>query len=269
MLAIDASKYTIQPTPVAQWQANGVELAIVQAHPADYGQERSIQIVYDCINTGLVWDAYIYQYLAYTDWLPAALETLDQLAGQGLLPRKLFLDIEDVDSGKSWSPAQRIDAVTRDLGLCDAWLMRNGLMPNTAIYSAAWYWGPYMANTLQFADRQLWTAQYDNVADASVFTPFGGWGECRIKQYAGSQPDGTDLDVLSVAEEAEFRGSGGEVTDEERQQMQNKIDGLVNALGYIGGDVLKPLTRKTAAAYVKTAVSQIRGVCDQQGISHA
>lgn len=266
--AVDASKYTS-----LSWRPDGLGLVIVQSHPADYGQGRSLQLMRLCRDSGVPWDAYIYQYLAYQDWLPAALETLDLAKAEGLVPRKLWLDVEDVDSGQNWAPVQRIAAVERDLALCDQWLLNNGLLPNTAIYSAAWYWRPYMANTLQFADRQLWAAQYDGVADASVFTPFGGWTSCRVKQYLGSQPDGTDLNVLSVDEEAELNGGGGSedpVTDEERQQMQSTINGLVSSLGYIAGDLLAPVApQKSNTKAVANLVAGIRQQADQHGISHA
>jgi hypothetical protein len=95
-----------------------------------------------------------------------------------------------------------------------------------------------------------------------------------IKQYQGTTTfhgiSGVDLNVLSANEAAKLTNGGiPPVDDAERKQMQDKIDGLVSSLGYIGGDVLKPLTRPTAAKYVQTAVAQIRAVCDQQDISHA
>lgn len=207
--ALDASKFTVAPTPVDAWQAAGAGLAIIQSHPANYGQERSLEIMRAVHGAGMPFDSYIYQYLAYLDWLPGALVTLDLAAAEGLLPRKLWLDVEDVDSGKGWSVVQRVAAIQRDLDLCDTWATAHGL-PRTGVYGASWYWHPYLANTVAFADRQLWTAEYDNVADAAAFTEFGGWESCRIKQYAGSQPDGTDLDVLSEDEEADL--NGGDMT---------------------------------------------------------
>lgn len=205
MKALDCSKYTKTVTPdvVARWQAEGVGLLIIQAHPPNYGQPRSLEIMRAAQAAGMPWDAYIYQYLAYVDWLPGALATLDVAAAEGLVPRKAWLDVEDIDSGQGWLPSQRREAVRRDLDLCDQWLMAHerGL---TGIYSAHWYWGTYMGNTTEFSERQLWAAQYDDVPDASVLTPFGGWASCRIKQFAGSQPDGTDLNVLSAEEEAEI-----------------------------------------------------------------
>jgi hypothetical protein len=72
------------------------------------------------------------------------------------------------------------------------------------VYTGAWWWIPSTGNSTLFRDRKLWLAQYDDIPDATVFNPLGGWSECRVKQYAGSQPDGTDLNVLSDAEAAEL-----------------------------------------------------------------
>jgi hypothetical protein len=40
-----------------------------------------------------------------------------------------------------------------------------------------WFWADsaYMNDSTAFSDRDLWAAQYDGIADATVFTPFGGW----------------------------------------------------------------------------------------------
>lgn len=63
MLAVDVSKYTgvVTPDVVAQWRAAGVGLVIIQAHPAGYGQERSIELARVVEGSGMPWDAYIYQ----------------------------------------------------------------------------------------------------------------------------------------------------------------------------------------------------------------
>jgi len=200
MLAVDASKFTLEPFPVDQWKANGVGLVICQAHPAGYGNDKSIRLIRAVAAAGLPWDAYVYQYLNSPDWCTGALATLDAAAQEGLQPRKLWLDLEDVDQGQGWTVSQRVAAIQRDLAACDA----RGL--TVGIYSAAWWWNTRMDGGAFFTDRQLWAAQYDNVADTTAFTPFGGWSSCRIKQYAGSQSDGTDLDVLSAEEEADMPG---------------------------------------------------------------
>ena len=60
-----------------------------------------------------------------------------------------------------------------------------------------------------------------------------------------------------------------DVDDAERRQYQEKIDGLVNAFGYLTGDALRPLTRPTAAKYVKTFVAEARRVAEQVQVEHA
>jgi hypothetical protein len=177
---------------------------------------------------GMPWDAYVYQYLAFGDWLPGALQTLDLAAAEGLVPRKAWLDVEDVDSGKDWSQSQRVDAVQRDLDLMDAWLTAHD-RPPAGIYSADWYWRPWLGNTARFTDRALWAAQYDNDPDTTRFTSFGGWSDCRIKQYAGSQPDGTDLDSLSADEAAALSG-GTPAAPAECQIYKDALDRGVQRL---------------------------------------
>lgn len=269
VLAVDASKFTVSPPPIDAWKANGVELVIIQAHPAQYGQERSLELMRAVSAAGLPWDAYIYQYLAFLDWLPGALETLDLAAAEGLVPRKGWLDVEDNSaSAGGLSVTRRIGAVQRDLDLLDGWLSAHE-RPPAGIYSADWYWPAWMANTSRFNDRQLWAAQYDGNPDTTNVVLFGGWAECRIKQYAGSQPDGTDLDSLSDVEAEELTG-GNDVTDPEREAMQNQINGLVSSLGYIAGDLLSPVaSQKTGTKAVKNLVTGIRSQADAHGIAHA
>jgi hypothetical protein len=41
------------------------------------------------------------------------------------------------------------------------------------------------------------------------------------------------------------------------------------ALGYLCGDVARPLSRKTAVKYVKTVVASVDGVAEQFGVAHS
>ena len=252
MLARDLSKYTKVMTAddFRAWRDQDIGLVIIQAHPPGYGQERSLDLVRAATEAEMPWDAYMYQYLAYTDWLPSALGTLDILAAEGLVPRKAWLDVEDVDSGKGWPVSDRIGAVWRDLALVDAWTAAQG-RPEGGIYSAAWYWNGYMGGRHDFAERRLWAAQYDDVADASVLTLFGGWSGCRIKQYAGSQPDGTDLDVLSAEEAAEI----------EPVPPDNPCEGVMNGLAYVCDDLGDRLLAECLRGRVRKEV--VRAVVDE------
>lgn len=266
MLARDVSNYSDELTPelLARWQSEGCGLVILQCFPASYPQyaEQRRQMS-ACATAGMPFDVYIYDYLGDPTWLDAALQGLVGAFWPSQKPRKIWLDEEDVETEAGWSIAERLGALQSSVRRAFEFGYPVG------IYTGAWWWVPYTGNSRAFSDLALWAAQYDGIPSTEVFTSFGNWGSCAIKQYAGSQSDGTDLNVLSDAEAAELTGGSDDVDDAERKALQDKIDSLVNSLGYVGGDVLKPLTRSTAGKYVKTAVEQIRGVCDQQGIAHA
>lgn len=274
MRAVDVSNYTVTLTPevLAAWQDAGIGLVVIQCFPPSYAQYATQrEQMRACAAAGMPWDAYIYDYLADPTWRNAAMAGLTQAHDEeGLIPRKLWLDEEDVETEQGWTPQEREQAVVDSYQRAFGWGRDQATIVTVGIYTSAWWYVPKTGNSDSLAHVPLWTAEYDNVADAAAFTAYGGWESCRIKQFAGSQPDGTDLNVLSEDEAAELAGGGtAPVDDAERDALQSKIDALVNSLGYIGGDVLKPLTRKTAGAYVKTAVAQIRAVCDQHGINHA
>lgn len=266
VLAVDASNYTAPMTPelLAGWKAEGVGLVIVQAvnPPAGYPPGVTRQQIQACLDAGFVVDAYVWL------WFDADISDIIQKLAllSGLNVRRLWLDVEDTAASK-YSDSDCQAKVSAALVECDT---ISPIEHPTGIYTGRWFWADprYMANTPAFSDRSLWDSDYDGVVDAGNFHPYGGWTQRAIKQYAGTQLAGTDLNVLSDEEAAEL-AEGADVTDQERADMQSRIDGLVNSLGYIAGDVLKPLTRASAAAYVKTAVTQIRAQADQQGISHA
>lgn len=66
------------------------------------------------------------------------------------------------------------------------------------IYSADWYWGPYMGEPKDFAGRPLWWAGYfqrtysvglqQAATDVTpgYFTKFGGWNEYLIRQWSSN-----------------------------------------------------------------------------------
>ena len=79
---------------MAAWKALGVGLVIVQSHPAGYGRDSSLALMQTLSDGGLRWDAYIYQYMGDAGWTEGALQTLDLAASKGLVPRRLWLDVE-------------------------------------------------------------------------------------------------------------------------------------------------------------------------------
>lgn len=93
-----------------------------------------------------------------------------------------------------WNQSLNPDAATLADFLAE-WDSLTGGQP-CCIYSAPWYWGPYMGSPTQFANRPLWVAQYTGAAGpieqtvASVtpgyFTQFGGWTSYAVRQFTSS-----------------------------------------------------------------------------------
>jgi hypothetical protein len=99
--------------------------------------------------------------------------------------------------------------ISEALAACDAYPTTSGRP--AGVYSGRWYWADrrYIANSTSFSQRELWDANYDDVADAALgFAPYGGWQRVAIKQYRGTSVlagiGGLDLNVLSVEKEGEI-----------------------------------------------------------------
>jgi hypothetical protein len=221
MLAVDVSNYTGRLTKktLNAWKAADVGLVIVQAidPPEGYPEGVTRQQVEACDAAGLAVDAYLWLWMTgdFESDIRHKLSLLD-----GLPIRQLWLDVEDTSGGDSH---MRVIRTRRALEICDQWVIDHGgatvrtglngegmrMLHPTGVYSGRWYWPVYMQNTNEFADRELWDANYDDNPDASAnFRPYGGWRAARIKQYRGTSElagqGGIDMNVLSVAEEAEL-----------------------------------------------------------------
>lgn len=193
-LGCDVSNYTSELTPQAleAWKADGVGVVIVQAFPWNYVQYQQQQRqITQCRAAGLRVEAYIYDYLAGPGWRDACLQGLQ---GSGVL--KVWADEEDVTpEAKGLQLFERIAAITGTLQAIEQAGYTSG------IYTGAWWWNApaYMNATTIFQHYPLWAAEYDGIADTGVFTPFGGWDRCQMKQYAGTSVlagvSGVDLDV--------------------------------------------------------------------------
>lgn len=208
VFARDVSNYSDELTPAVlqAWRDGGTGLVIIQAFPSSYTtkyaeQRRQMDV---CAQEGMPFDCYIYDYLGDPTWLDGALAGLEQVLLPSEKPRKVWLDEEDTETEAGWSAQQRINAISNSIGS----VKQRGYQ--CGIYTARWWWVPKTGDFKGFSEYPLWMAQYDGVADSTVITQFGGWQSCRIKQYLGSQPDGTDLNVLSDEEEAELIGGGDE-----------------------------------------------------------
>jgi hypothetical protein len=202
MLAVDMSNYTSELTPTALegLRSAGVGHVIIQAidPPPGYPVGRTRAQVQACIDAGLTVDAYVWLWfdLDIAD-VRRKLRLLD-----GLSIRQLWLDVEDTAAVKYDQPTTEAK-IAEALAECDAYptLSRE----RTGVYSGRWFWADrrYVANSTTFSDRELWDANYDDVADAALgFAPYGGWQRVAIKQYRGTSVlagiGGLDLNVLSV-----------------------------------------------------------------------
>lgn len=192
MLAVDVSNYTgpLSQGQIAAWKAGGVGLIIVQAFPATYAQYvTQAQQMSACKDAGMPYDCYIYDYLQDPSWRDGALVGLRQLGA--MRPARVWADEEDT-TAKALTLKKREAAVALSL----AAIFASGYV--TGIYTGRWFWQGYMGNTAQFAAYPLWDSNYDGIPDASAdFIAYGGWTAPTIKQYAGTQPNQTDLDVTA------------------------------------------------------------------------
>jgi hypothetical protein len=214
VLARDVSNYTDELTPevLAKWKTEGVELVIIQAvdPPIGYPVGKTRTQIQQCLDAGLAVDAYIYL------WFDAAIADVQKKLAllNGFPIRQVWLDVEDTAAAR-YNQATTEARVAEALGECDRF--PTTFRRPTGIYSGPWFWtdARYMANTTAFSERVLWDSDYDGVPDTEAgWTPYGGWLSRAIKQYAGSQPDGTDLNVLCAEEAAALEGGDTPVSDD-------------------------------------------------------
>lgn len=179
------------------------------------------------------------------------------------LDMRLWLDMEDTT--QDHGPARQQDVLDA-LEVMDQWAgdhsgwVRTGLNGEgrrplylPGIYSGDWYLRGYMDAWFP-PDRVYWQANYSLSAN--------GAEQALLPARPLIQYTSTPVDMDVMLESEIVVPEGPPVTDEERKQMQDKIDGLVNALGYIDGDVLKPL-RALRTKSVKAAVAEIDRVVKQ------
>ena len=175
-LAIDVSNYTgpISPAQAEALKAADVGRVIVQIVDPPPGYPPSVfrQQIPVLLGAGIEVEAYVYLWLAgdtaaRVRWAEAEIAPWRERIG------RMWLDVEDVTVPED-QDANRAAV----LAAVDACRMPAG------IYSAGWYWRPYMGDTAAFARLPLWAAEYDGEASFR-FTPFGGWTACAMKQHIG------------------------------------------------------------------------------------
>jgi hypothetical protein len=208
MLAVDMSNFTdpLSPAAIQGLMAAGIGHVIVQAidPPPNYPRGRTRAQIQACLDAGLTVDAYVWLWFDLdANDIHRKLHLLD-----GLNVRQLWLDVEDT-AAVNYSQAACEARVSDALAACDTYPTLSGA--RTGVYSGRWFWldRRYMGNCTTFADRLLWDANYDDVADTRLgYVAYGGWDRPTIKQFRGSTAiagiGGLDLNVLSVEFEAQL-----------------------------------------------------------------
>jgi GH25 family lysozyme M1 (1,4-beta-N-acetylmuramidase) len=94
----------------------------------------------------------------------------------------------DVEKGAGWSTTDRASNASFLASLVAA-AEQQGL--TVGIYTSVYEWSTII-NTAAFASYPLWYAQYQTPPQASFagFTPFGGWTQPAMKQFAGNESYG-------------------------------------------------------------------------------
>ena len=167
-----------------QWKKAGYGLVIVQAidPPPTYPPSVTGQQLDMAVLCGLAVDAYIYC------WWDMARLHRDVATLGGRQVNRIWFDVEE-SSGVPASVAGRVAFVHQALVVLDAY--PNKRQAQVGIYTGSWYWGDanhanYMGNATDFANRPLWTSQYDGIPNVDVVSLYGGWQQAAIKQWQGT-----------------------------------------------------------------------------------
>lgn len=175
-LAVDVSNFTgpIEAHQARALRAAGARRAVVgtQYPRPPYPAGCAHLQIPALLDAGLEVEAYVYLWFA-GDARQQVLDALDVIGPWRDRVGRLWIDVEDDNA--PLDAAARIDRVRAAVEACGAMA--------TGIYTAAWYWRPYMDDSTAFAALPLWAAQYDGGADLGV-EPFGGWLRAAMKQYA-------------------------------------------------------------------------------------
>lgn len=175
-LAVDVSNYTgaVSSAQAAALRAAGVRRAIVQVvdPPPTYPPSVFRQQIPTLLEAGFEVEVYAYLWLGGNTAQQVVDATTKVTPWRARLGR-MWLDAEDV-SVPEHQQANRA-AIEAAVGACSM---------TTGVYTAGWWWRPYMGDSAAFAHLPLWAAEYDGEA-STRFTPFGGWTACTMKQHIG------------------------------------------------------------------------------------
>lgn len=155
------------------------------------------------------------------------------------LDMRLWLDVED--TGSSFDQQRCL----RALEICDKWATAKNLPP-TGVYTGQWYINGYMGGWFP-PDRMYWMADYSRPPELFPSRP--------LHQYTSNPVD------KNAMLESEIVTQGGNVTDEERQQYEDKIDGLVVTVADIADRLGDQLVAESHRGYVRKTV--IRNIVKQ------
>ncbi len=176
--AMDVSSY--QPTDLtALIQEHHIEHVIVRLYQPNEqpSQDVTREQIASARTNGCTVGGYMW---LYADW-----ESRQQVRDVLALAREcnldlpvLWIDYEPYTDDTMPTLEQLREAIIE----CRALGVRPG------IYTGGWCW----IHGDVLTDVPLWAAQYDGIPDPDVFTPFGGWTQCAIKQYSA---EGIDLNI--------------------------------------------------------------------------
>lgn len=155
------------------------------------------------------------------------------------------------------------------------------LIAGLSAYLPQTYWTDFQRSAIHVLNAARW-----NMSSLEPFLPIlpynstpedmeAALGWCVEQECAGvslwrmGTANDAQLDAFAQRVPGEPGQEEPDVDDTERKRYQDQIDGLVNAFGYLTGDAMQPLTRTSAAKYVKTYVAEARRVADQVGVNHA
>lgn len=211
----------------AAMKAEGIATVIVASGPGGYGL-MARQQAEAALGAGLRLEAYTFLEFESDPewWVGEALARLESLP-----VARWWLDVEDTEHGRDWSPDQRIAYVQRAL---DAFAAA-GVFAH--VYSGGWFWRPYMGDTDVFArqGRKLWNSWYDGDPDVDGL-PYGGWTAAvvAIEQFEGTSlvcgqsvdknwlyftEEGDDMELRARVERIERLIGGNGVDDAEGKRL--------------------------------------------------
>jgi hypothetical protein len=230
----------------------GIGTVIVASGPGGYGL-MARQQAGAAVAAGLRLEAYTFLEFESDPewWVGEALARLD-----GLPVARWWLDVEDVDHGRTWTPEQRIAYVQRAL---DAFAAA-GVFAH--VYSGGWYWRVQMGNTDAFArqGRKLRNSWYDGDPDIDGL-PYGGWtaADVAIEQFDGTTVacgQSVDKNWLYFTEEGE---------DMELRARVERLERLIGGNG-VDDDEGKRLTGEEALVWMDgQGFSLLLGLAEMQG----